>query len=877
MKLVAAHIDAFRSIIGRTLELSHECLGLVGINESGKSNVLAALSVLAEDTPLKGSDAPKMNRKLDPAIRFEFVLDASEKQTVRDQLMRWQELSNASDLACDVEQCRLTYHVCFDSKRNQELRFFTVDGAEIDERFLVRKFGEETRGRLIEMPGGVQKLDDVVLCTIEIIQSNKMTSIKLSEILEIESAIEDIRGKIAQLIESAIRAADDEHDGLETEAEDDEEQEDDNEEEEIDEESHKDDDSGNEIDSDPPINEPHREISEDDLQRHLPASKLTEYLQLQRRLQSLELSKFGATGDLEHAYNVPALIASNRADIERLCRRLEGYNSRRDANELAISELSSLKTLTAEQKKQLVYERKQFANRSRLIENAQRELNRTRLELAALETPLTDWFTTSKADLNLQLGDALDSHFGSQLPRVVMWTHSDRYMLQGETDFGTMTTVEHLDELSRPLLNLFRIGLNLDTLEGIKETIGEIQSDGGQRTRYQTQINRRLKDYLKQVWPTYDQQLHISLEQERIRVQFFDPSCDDASYFNMQERSQGCQTFISFLLTIGAEAKTGVISNSLLLLDEPEIHLHPSGVRYMLKELIEASRHSNTVVFATHSVFMIDTENYDRHVIVKKEQELTVIQPSRRDRIGFFMQEEVLYSALDVHPTRDFGLRQQFNFVFEGDGDATLFESYFTRGLRVETRPFELNKTSFYQGGKCGDILKYFKRTPIQLGATWIFLLDRDMPADELRTFLVNRFQPFVDQFVFVYQYSEADRTDITTTELEDMLPIPFLSRSIVSASEATGVSVPEDDRRDGESFDAEMIRKIIDADDRKRFETSFKSHLNRNLRDACKGLRKHEDFIASFPKYTAWADRVVGDIAAKRNGATSKPKTSTQ
>jgi predicted ATP-dependent endonuclease of OLD family len=110
----------------------------------------------------------------------------------------------------------------------------------------------------------------------------------------------------------------------------------------------------------------------------------------------------------------------------------------------------------------------------------------------------------------------------------------------------------------------------------------------------------------------------------------------------MEERSQGAKTFLSFLFTIGAEAKHGIIKNSILILDEPESHLHPSGVRYLLKELKRIADKDNQVIYATHSIFMIDRSNYDGHYIISKKNEISKIEPSCKDRKGFFMQEEVL-------------------------------------------------------------------------------------------------------------------------------------------------------------------------------------------------------------------------------------------
>lgn len=44
MKIKSIDIESFKSIKKARIELNHNCIGLVGVNESGKTNVLDALS-----------------------------------------------------------------------------------------------------------------------------------------------------------------------------------------------------------------------------------------------------------------------------------------------------------------------------------------------------------------------------------------------------------------------------------------------------------------------------------------------------------------------------------------------------------------------------------------------------------------------------------------------------------------------------------------------------------------------------------------------------------------------------------------------------------------------------------------------------------------
>jgi predicted ATP-dependent endonuclease of OLD family len=53
------------------------------------------------------------------------------------------------------------------------------------------------------------------------------------------------------------------------------------------------------------------------------------------------------------------------------------------------------------------------------------------------------------------------------------------------------------------------------------------------------------------------------------------------------------------------------------LIDEPEVHLHPSGIRWMLEELLEIGK-NNYLFISTHSDFMLDKDTKERHFLLTK-------------------------------------------------------------------------------------------------------------------------------------------------------------------------------------------------------------------------------------------------------------------
>jgi predicted ATP-dependent endonuclease of OLD family len=96
------------------------------------------------------------------------------------------------------------------------------------------------------------------------------------------------------------------------------------------------------------------------------------------------------------------------------------------------------------------------------------------------------------------------------------------------------------------------------------------------------------------------------------------------------------------LLNISAENSTNSLANKIIILDEPEVHLHPSGIKYLRDELFNISK-NNIVFISTHSVYMIDKKNLSRHYKVSKEKSLTEIMQIPEDNP---YMDEVIYEAL---------------------------------------------------------------------------------------------------------------------------------------------------------------------------------------------------------------------------------------
>lgn len=95
----------------------------------------------------------------------------------------------------------------------------------------------------------------------------------------------------------------------------------------------------------------------------------------------------------------------------------------------------------------------------------------------------------------------------------------------------------------------------------------------------------------------------------------------DPSEIELDQRSQGMQYFFSFFIVFLVEAQ-GAHRNSILLLDEPGLHLHGTA-QAKIVEFLEKLSHDNQTFYSTHSPFMVDADHLERARAVFEDEDGT--------------------------------------------------------------------------------------------------------------------------------------------------------------------------------------------------------------------------------------------------------------
>ncbi len=253
-------------------------------------------------------------------------------------------------------------------------------------------------------------------------------------------------------------------------------------------------------------------------------------------------------------------------------------------------------------------------------------------------------------------------------PRVSFWTPSPEYLL------SEVNLLEYKENTfsNKPLSNIFHLA-GIDSSTKIKAKIDKIENPQ-QRSRLISVLEDSINKYLGEKWK-HDIDIIIDISETGM----FSLSIKDKGVnnkhdrFSITERSDGAKHFLSLILSLSIEANNNHRTNQLILIDEPEQHLHPSGIRDLSKELLNIGK-KNYVFVATHSPFLIDKKHKTRHHIIKKDnkaitQKINILEHQN------LIDDEVLREAFGIEVYSD--LLNPHSLIVEGASDKVILQKAF--------------------------------------------------------------------------------------------------------------------------------------------------------------------------------------------------------
>ena len=270
------------------------------------------------------------------------------------------------------------------------------------------------------------------------------------------------------------------------------------------------------------------------------------------------------------------------------------------------------------------------------------------------------------------------TYFGSDVaniisnyePKVSYWKPSDEYLISSSIDLKTFKTNINSNI---PLKNIFVLS-NYDTQEKISAKIDEILLSDKKRSKLQSELTDNTTEYIKNIWKHSISFLIEISETGNLTIFVKDDGKNNKhERYSMSDRSEGFKQFISLILSLSIETKKYNQSKRLIIIDEPENHLHPSGIRDLSKELISIGA-NNYLFVSTHSPYMIDHKHKERHIIIKKDAYANTIKKEIRAEIDL-RDDEVLNQAFGMNVYRD--LLNQKRLLVEGASDNIILSKAF--------------------------------------------------------------------------------------------------------------------------------------------------------------------------------------------------------
>lgn len=179
--------------------------------------------------------------------------------------------------------------------------------------------------------------------------------------------------------------------------------------------------------------------------------------------------------------------------------------------------------------------------------------------------------------------------------------------------------------------------------ESTAALIKRILNDEEEKSEFQSKFEEFLNKEFRSIWKDHDINIRLSFDGANLKIQIAD-SDTVHKVFKMGKRSDGFKRFMAIMTSFSFLSRVELLSGKVIVIDEPEIHLHPSGIRCLRDELLNIAR-NNILLLATHSPFMIDTDALERHYIVEKKTGDTTISHINSSTIA---DDEVLSRAFGI-------------------------------------------------------------------------------------------------------------------------------------------------------------------------------------------------------------------------------------
>jgi len=425
------------------------------------------------------------------------------------------------------------------------------------------------------------------------------------------------------------------------------------------------------------------------------------------------------------------------------------------------------------------------------------------------------------------------------VPPVIFWKPSEEYLISTE-DLNSFAE----NSYSKPALrNIFLLAGYKNT-ESIKAAVATI-ANGQHRSRLTSKLQTDLDAYIKKVWKH-----NIDIIIDITETGQFTLSIKDSGEENKHDRlsiagrSEGARHFLSLILSLSIENKNESRKSQLILIDEPEAHLHPSGIRDLRDELLNIGTNNHLFV-STHSPFLVDRKKKERNIIIRKNSS-ALTEKVLIDSESSVIDDEVLREAFGLEVYKD--LLNPHSILVEGSSDK-----------KILAKVLELKGKNEYgitngHGSNIDTLASKLNDVDISV----LVVVDDDAPGKIYKTKIVKIGGSFSATNVFTIRDLVGSVIDGAT--IEDMLGKGYVESTFKSAyKEFYSETECDIELDEAESFIKQMKAHLSknDKEEADKFIESVKDKLATDLQ-----LTK-ASFAKNFPLLNELGDHVIAKLSA--------------
>lgn len=293
-------------------------------------------------------------------------------------------------------------------------------------------------------------------------------------------------------------------------------------------------------------------------------------------------------------------------------------------------------------------------------------------------------------------------------------------------------------ETNKQAENILNIsGIDVDDLSDAYENDDE-QSLEDLGTQCIEIVSKKFKEIFQQTDTEFKIKIRFGSAKKNISF-FTQDKTSGNKTISLSKRSDGFRWYLSLYLTLYDFLNNDSDINYILLLDEPNLYLHPGAQRNLLFNVFKNEFVDTQIIYTTHSPYMIDSDNsYSIRIIEKDRQTLIYNSPQEYAEKNIKLKDvdtlTPLLTALELDVSNSLILNSGDILVtVEGIQDVYILKAM----LEITKNTSKFNKVKFVPGIGASKI-PYLYSYLYGMGYNVYALLDNDKSGRNAMSDIIN-------------------------------------------------------------------------------------------------------------------------------------------